>query len=434
MDAFYASVEQRDDPSLRGRPVVVGGAGGSRGGRGRVLRGAPVRDPQRDADGAGPPPVPGPRRRRQPLRPLPRGVPPGDGDPVDVTPLVEPLSLDEAFLDVAGAVRLFGEPPEIGSGSGARSATSSTCPARSGWARPSRSPSCSRQGQARRAAALAGRRGGRPPAAAAVADLWGAGPKTVERLEATGFRTVGQLADTDLRRCSGIVGDALGSQLHRLARGEDPRTVTPHEPARSISAEETFDEDVDDPRSCAARSCGSARRSGRLRGGGARRPDDHAEGPVRVVRDRHPLGDPAPPTDRTHDLVVVATGLLDGLRLERARSGCSASGCPTSATGTGPGSSRSSPTSRRRGALPPPTRGGRTSTGSRTGSRNASGSRGVVRGAARRRGGSGPRRHRPARTASSRPTRKPRRGRGLRPGHTHRQEGDPTGLRRRRSR
>jgi DNA polymerase IV len=153
-----------------------------------------------------------------------------------------------------------------------------------------------------------------------VSDLWGAGPKTVERLSSYGFRTVGQLADADLRTLQRVVGEAQGTQLQRLARGEDPRRVTTHDPAKSISAEETFEEDLDDPVVLRRHVLRLAEKVGRrLRKAGVAGRTVTLK--VRFASFETVTRSMTLPsaTDRTHDLVVVAGQLLDGLRLERAR-------------------------------------------------------------------------------------------------------------------
>jgi DNA polymerase IV len=321
MDAFYASVEQRDDPGLRGLPVAVGG-GGDRG----VVAAASYEARRFGVRSA----LPMVRARR--LCPELVVVPPRFDRYRevsrqvmailrDVTPMVEPLSLDEAFLDVAGAVRLFGEPPEIGAAIRARVRRELDLPCSVGIG-PTKSIAKLLSAKAKPDGLLHWRRDEvvarlRP---LPVSDLWGAGPKTVDRLESFGFRTVGQLADADLRTVQRVVGDAMGSQLHRLARGDDPRAVAPHEPARSVSAEETFSEDVDDPAQLRRELLRLAEKVGRrLRRGGL-------AGRTVTLKVRFASFETvtrsttlAAPTDRTHDLVVVASRLLDGLRLERAR-------------------------------------------------------------------------------------------------------------------
>ena len=238
-----------------------------------------------------------------------------------VTPLVEPLALDEAFLDVAGAVHLFGEPPGIGERLRAevRERLGLTCSVGVG---PTKSVAKLLSGRAKPDGLLHWRAGEvvarlRP---LPVAVLWGAGPRTVERLEGYGFRTVGDVADADPATLAHVLGDALAHQLHGLARGIDPRPVVPHEPARSVSAETTFDEDVDDPVVLERRLLALAtdvgarlRReglAGRTIGIKVRFAD------FRTITRAHTL---TRPTDRTHDLFEVAAGLLDALRLERVR-------------------------------------------------------------------------------------------------------------------
>ena len=321
MDAFYASVEQRDHPELRGLPVVVGGAGG----RGVVA--AASYEARRYGIHSAMPMVRARRlcpelaivaHRFERYREVSRGVMAILGD---VTPLVEPLSLDEAFLDVAGAVRLFGAPPQIGEHIRARVRAELDLPCSVGVG-PTKSIAKLLSAEAKPdglahwpADEVVERLRPLP-----VSKLWGAGPRTVERLHAFGFERIGQLADADLRTLQRVVGEALGSQLHQLARGEDPRRVTPHEPARSISAERTFDDDVDDPAELErivlklAEIVGRRLRRSRVSGRTITLKVRFAS--FETITRSATL--PAP-TDRTHDLVVIATDLLAALRLERAR-------------------------------------------------------------------------------------------------------------------
>jgi DNA polymerase IV len=321
MDAFYASVEQRDDPTLRGRPVVVGGEGG----RGVVA--AASYEARRFGVHSAMPMV---RARRL----CPELVVVGShfdryrevSQEVmailrSFTPLVEPLSLDEAFLDVSGAVTLFGAPTTIGHRIRADVHGHLDLPCSVGVG-PTKSVAKLLSAKAKPDGLL------HWPAAEVrdrlrplpVSDLWGAGPKTVERLTAYGFRTVGQLADADLRTLQRVVGEAYGAQLHRLARGEDPRRVTTNDPVKSLSAEETFDEDLDDPAVLRRHVLRLAEKVGRrLRRAGV-------AGRTVTLKVRFASFETvtrsstlATATDRTHDLVVVAGDLLDGLRLERAR-------------------------------------------------------------------------------------------------------------------
>jgi DNA polymerase IV len=321
MDAFFASVEQRDDPSLRGLPVVVGGAGG----RGVVA--AASYEARRFGIRSAMPMVQARRRcpdlviaphRFEAYRDASRAV---MAILRDVTPHVEPLSLDEAFLDVRGAVRLFGDPETIGHGIRRRvrdeldlpisvgiGPTKSVAKLLSAKAKP--------DGLLRWPADEVARRLRPLP----IGDLWGAGPKTVERLTSYGFRTVGQLADTDRLTLQRIVGDATGAHLHALARGHDPRSVTPHEPARSISAERTFDHDIDDPDELHRHLLRLVEKVGR------RVRQAEVAGRTVTLKVRFASFETVTrsitlpePTDRTHDVLVAARGLMDGLRLERVR-------------------------------------------------------------------------------------------------------------------
>ncbi len=321
MDAFYASVEQRDDPSLKGRPVVVGGAGG----RGVVA--AASYEARRFGIHSAMPMV---RARRlcpdlvivgnhfDRYREVSRAV---MAILADVTPLVEPLSLDEAFLDVAGSVRLFGEPPVIGEAIRARVREEVDLPCSVGIG-PTKSVAKLLSAKAKPdgllhwpTAEVADRLRPLP-----IGDLWGAGPKTVERLASFGFRTVGQLADADLRTLQRLVGDALGSQLQQLARGIDPRRVTPVASAKSISAEHTFEQDVDDPDELERHVLRLAETVGR------RLRADETAGRTITLKVRFASFETVSrsatllaPTDRTRDVAAVAGQLLAGLKLERAR-------------------------------------------------------------------------------------------------------------------
>lgn len=321
MDAFYAAVEQRDDPSLRGRPVAVGGTGN----RGVVAAASYEARPYgvRSA-------MPVVRARR--LCPELVVVPPDFARYTAVsrqvrailtayTPLVEPLSLDEAFLDVGGAGRLFGAPAVIGARIRADVRAQLDLPCSVGVA-PNKflAKLCSAKAKPDGLLHLPRDRVGSFLRPLSLSDLWGAGPSTVERLGRYGFRTVGQVADTDRLTLERIVGGALGAQLHRLARGVDDRPVTPHEPAKSVSAEETFDRDLDDPREIGRELLRLCQKVGRRL-----RAADLA-GRTITLKVRFASFETITrsttldlPTDRTHDLATLTQQLYAGLRLERAR-------------------------------------------------------------------------------------------------------------------
>lgn len=321
MDAFFASVEQRDDPSLRGRPVVVGSAG-QRG----VVAAASYEARKFGVFSA----MPMVRARRlcpdlvivphrfeayqeasQAVMEIFR----------DHTPLVEPLSLDEAFLDVSGAVRLLGSPQVIAASIRTRVREDLNLPCSIGIG-PNKFVAKLLSGRAKPdgiahwpAGEVLARLRPLP-----IKDLWGAGPKTVEKLERYGFRTVGQLADADRRTLERVVGEAVGSHLHRLATGQDIRSVQTHEGAKSVSNEQTWAEDVDDPEILERRLLALAEKVGRRL-----RQSDLAARTISIkVRfasfetvTRSTTLSSA--TDRTHDIVALSLELLSSLRLERAQ-------------------------------------------------------------------------------------------------------------------
>jgi DNA polymerase IV len=166
----------------------------------------------------------------------------------DVTPLVEPLSLDEAFLDVTGAVRRLGSPQQIAADIRARVQDEQGVTCSVGVA--------TTKFMAKLASGLA-----KPDGLLVVpADdvlgvlhplpvgaLWGVGERTEETLHRFGLRTVGDIAHTPLDTLRRALGDAMGAQLFELAWGRDARRVVPEQSERSIGAEETFAHDVDDP-------------------------------------------------------------------------------------------------------------------------------------------------------------------------------------------
>ena len=321
MDAFYASVEVRRDPSLRGRPVLVGGAGG---------RGV-VASASYEARAWG---VTSAMPMARALRLCPDAVvispdfaaySAASADLRDVllsvTPLVEPLSLDEAFLDVTGSVRLFGEPVEIGALLRRRIADELGLPASVGVA-PNKYLAKLCSGKAKPDGLLHLRAGDvtvflRP---LPVRDLWGVGAETAARLERFGLRTIADVADVDRRTLARIVGEAAAGQLSVLARGEDIRRVVPYEAAKGMSSEETFDRDVDDldilRRELLRLSEGVARRL--RRGGVAARTVTlklrYANFQTVTRSKTLPM-----PTDEATEVHRTVTALLDALRLERVR-------------------------------------------------------------------------------------------------------------------
>lgn len=260
MDAFYAAVEVLDDPALAGRPVLVGGTG-SRG----VVASASYEARAYGVSSA----MPMARARR--LCPQPVVLPPRfdryretSAALLDLlreaTPEVEPLSLDEAFLDVGGARRLLGEPIGVARWLRDRIRDELALPASVGVA-PNKhlAKLASQRAKPGRGEGHSARWVVEPglmhlPAAEVdaflsplpVGALWGVGDKTAERLARFGIRTVAELAATDRGVLTRIVGSAAAEQLGELAAGRDERAVTPYEPAKGLSAEETFEHDIDD--------------------------------------------------------------------------------------------------------------------------------------------------------------------------------------------
>ena len=246
-DAFYASVEKRDRPELRDRPVIVGG--GRRGvvsAACYIARTYGVRSamPMFKALKACPdaavvrPDMAKYAEASRTIRALMDAC----------TPLVEPLSLDEAFLDLAGTTALHGSVPaqtlarlaatierEVGvTASIGLSYNKFLAKVASDLDKP-------------RGFAVIGRTEARDfLATRPVGLIWGVGRALQAQLEADGIRLVGQLqqiGEIDLMRRYG----SMGRRLYRFARGEDDRTVDPASPPRSLSAETTFESDIADP-------------------------------------------------------------------------------------------------------------------------------------------------------------------------------------------
>jgi len=246
MDAFYASVEVRDQPELAGRPVIVGAKG-----RGVVLsatyeaRAYGVRSamPTSQAMRLCPAAVVVPPRRdayaaaSREIMKIFRAV----------TPLVEPLSLDEAFLDVAGARRRLGPPARIAGliRDQVREQHGITCSvgvAPSKFIAKLASARCKPDGLLVVPAAEVLRFLHPLP----VEALWGVGERAAQKLARLGLRTVGDIANTPEATLSREFGAAVGRHLANLASGRDNRAVETEVAEKSIGAEETFSEDIAD--------------------------------------------------------------------------------------------------------------------------------------------------------------------------------------------
>ena len=287
LDAFYASVEVLDNAALRGKPVLVGGTG-PRG----VVAAASYEARRFGVHSA----MPMGRARR--LCPQAIVLPPR----FDVyseksravhevfaafTPLIEPIALDEAFLDVTGTVsggsrrryrgdtprppgRLLGGGPEIGAAIRARVRAETGLTASVGVA-PNKLLAKLASDDAKPDGILVVEPGGElaflhPHP---VGRLWGVGPATLARLERFGVETIGDLAALPEASLVDALGRAHGHQLHALACGRDDRPVEPDRETKSIGQEETFPRDVADREALGREVRRMAERVGtRLREGG----------------------------------------------------------------------------------------------------------------------------------------------------------------------
>lgn len=252
LDAFFAAVEQRDKPSLRGRPVVVGGVGG----RGVVA----TASYEARAYGA---------RSAMSTAEARRRCPPGTAflggrfaayrrtsDVVmdllrELSPLVEPVSIDEAYVDLAAGPDhdlSVSDVTELAAGLKERIADAT------GGVTGSVGIGSSKL-MAKIASDLQKPDGlvVVPPGGELdllhplpVTRLGGVGPATAERLHQVGVRTVGDLAAKSLPDLVALAGRAHGAGLHALARAEDDRAVVPDREVKSVSHEETFERDLTD--------------------------------------------------------------------------------------------------------------------------------------------------------------------------------------------
>lgn len=234
LDSFYASVEQRDDPTLRGRPVIVGG--------GVVLAAS------YEAKAYGVRTAMGGRQALQ-LCPSAIVVPPrmsaysqASEDVFEVfrdtTPLVEPVSIDEAFLDVSGLRRVSGQPVQIAARLREQVRDQVGLPITVGVARTKFLAKVASQEAKPDGLLLV------PPGRELaflhplpVRRLWGVGAKTAEKLQAHGIETVAQVAELGETTLSAMVGGAMGRQLYALSRNIDRRRVVTGVHRRSVGAQ-----------------------------------------------------------------------------------------------------------------------------------------------------------------------------------------------------
>jgi DNA polymerase-4 len=320
MDAFFASVTLLDHPELRGRPVIIGGSN-----RGVVLSatyearrmGVHSAMPMARARRACPQAVvlaPTFERYREVSHAVMEIF-------RSVTPLVEQISVDEAFLDVAGAVRRLGSPATIGAALRAQVEAELRV-------------TCSVGVAGNKFLAKLGSTQAKPdgllvvPRDEAVAflhplplgALWGVGERTEKALHRLGLRTVGDLAHTPESALAQVVGAASAAHLSALAWGRDARTVTPGTGERSVGAEHTFERDVDDPAVVRRELLRlSDRVAARVRAAGRR-------GRTVAIKVRHAdfttvtrSRTLAQPTDVGTEVYEAAVGLYDAMGLDRAR-------------------------------------------------------------------------------------------------------------------
>ncbi|WP_040163086.1 DNA polymerase IV [Nigerium massiliense] len=247
MDAFYASVELRRRPELRGRPLWVGGAD-----RGVVLS-ATYEARAYGVEGG----MSSTRARR--LCPDAVAIPP-DFDTYSavsegvfaifeaITPAVEPMSLDEAFLDVTGAQRRLGTPRQIGELIRALVADEQRIPCSVGIA-PTKFLAKLASNAAKPNGLVEVTPGEVIPFLhpLGVEKMWGVGAATADALHRLGLSTIGDLAHTPKVTLQRALGNT-GAHLHDLAWGIDVRRVVPRERERSVGSQETFGKDTDDLR------------------------------------------------------------------------------------------------------------------------------------------------------------------------------------------
>ncbi|NRQ34201.1 DNA polymerase IV [Nonomuraea sp. NN258] len=321
MDAFFASVELLDRPELRGRPVIVG----SPAGRGVVLS-ATYEARAFGVHSA----MPMSRARR--LCPKATIIPPSHGKYAEVskgvmeifhaiTPQVEPIASDEAFLDVGGARRRLGPPAKIAAMIREQvleryGITCSVGVASSKFIAKLASKQCKPDGLLV------------VPAAEVVSflhplpvsALWGVGERTEQALVRLGIRTVGDLARVPSSTLQRELGQAVGGHLAALAWGRDERPVSAHVPDKSIGNEETFAADVDDPEVIKRELLRlSERVAARMRKAGhvgrtvsvkLRRADFSTINRSRTLRE---------PTDVAQEIYATACELYEAAGLERVR-------------------------------------------------------------------------------------------------------------------
>jgi DNA polymerase-4 len=312
MDAFYASVEQRDRPELRGQPVIVGGLGG----RGVVCAASYEARPSGVHSAM---PMSAARR----LCPQAAFLPPRLSYYAQVsqqvreiflsfTPLVEPLSLDEAFLDLRGCEGLLGPAPAAARRLKDRVQAETGLVASVGVA-PNKflAKLASDHGKPDGLVVLRPERVAAFLAPLPVGRVWGVGQQGERRLRALGVRTVGELAGLPERLLADHLGES-GRQVWRLARGQDDRPVVPDRQAKSLSTETTFPQDLGDREALRGWLLGLVEQlAARLRHAGLRARTVELKVRSSDFRTRHRAQALAEPSGSTDVLWQAAQGLFD---------------------------------------------------------------------------------------------------------------------------
>lgn len=247
MDAFFVSVELRSRPELRGKPVIVGHPADR-----SVVLSASYEARSFGVKSAMPMVI---AQRRCPqaviIEPRQKLYYEVSAELMkifeSITDLVEPLSVDEAFLDVGGSIRRLGSPQDIGQlirrrVAGELGITASVGIAANKFVAKIASTRCKPDGllliePAQTIPYLH---------SLPVSALWGVGAKTGEVLARMGIRSVADVAATPVQSLKKVLGTAAGEHVHRLSWGIDPRSVTPVRVEKSVGAEETFAEDTAD--------------------------------------------------------------------------------------------------------------------------------------------------------------------------------------------
>ncbi|MBI4317019.1 MAG: DNA polymerase IV [Chloroflexi bacterium] len=248
LDAFFCSVEELLDPAIRGKPIIVGADPKGRG----VVAAASYAARRYGVHSAMPI---GHAARLCPnavfLRPRHDLYAEYSHRLMAVlreyTDLVEPISIDEAFLDVTGCQRLFGRAEDIGRAIQRRVQEEIGLPCSVGIATNKLvAKIASDSGKPNGFVVVPPRREAEFLASLPVSRLWGVGPKTAERLRANGVQTIGDLAALPADTLRARFG-RLGEYLHQRALGQDTRPVEPERERKSISNEHTFFQDSGDP-------------------------------------------------------------------------------------------------------------------------------------------------------------------------------------------